>query len=136
MRPISHIVLHCTATRQDATIESIKRYWKDVNGWKSPGYHFIVEATGKLTQLAHISAVTNGVKGYNQTIINIAYIGGVDKSGRSVDNRTCAQKNTLNTIVCLLKKQFPEAIICGHKDFPYVAKDCPCFNAKNEYKCI
>ena len=72
MRPISHIVLHCTATRQDATIESIKRYWKDVNGWKSPGYHFIVEATGKLTQLAHISAVTNGVKGYNQTIINIA----------------------------------------------------------------
>ena len=33
-----------------------------------------------------------------------------------------------------LKKQFPKAIIQGHRDFPDVKKACPSFNAKEEYK--
>jgi N-acetylmuramoyl-L-alanine amidase len=31
---------------------------------------------------------------------------------------------------------FPNAIIQGHKDFPNVAKACPSFDAKAEYKNI
>jgi len=34
------------------------------------------------------------------------------------------------------KKQFPNAIVQGHKDFKGVAKACPSFDAKSEYKDI
>ena len=76
------------------------------------------------------------MKGFNKSIINICYIGGVDKLGKPIDNRTDAQKKQLYTRLKALKTMFPQAIIQGHKDFPNVAKACPCFNAKAEYKNI
>jgi N-acetylmuramoyl-L-alanine amidase len=136
MRTITHIVVHCSATGQDAKVEAIQRYWKQNLGWKSPGYHYIIEADGKETQLLTIAQPSNGVKGWNKSIINICYIGGVDKLGKPIDNRTDAQKRQLMTRLKALKTMFPNAIIQGHKDFPNVAKACPCFNAKAEYKNI
>ena len=136
MRTITHIVVHCSATGQDAKVEAIQRYWKQNLGWKSPGYHYIIEADGKETQLLTIAQPSNGVKGWNKSIINICYIGGVDKLGKPIDNRTDAQKKQLYTRLKALKTMFPQAIIQGHKDFPNVAKACPCFDAKSEYKNI
>jgi N-acetylmuramoyl-L-alanine amidase len=136
MRTITHIVVHCSATGQDAKVEAIQRYWKQNLGWKSPGYHYIIEADGKETQLLTIAQPSNGVKGWNKSIINICYIGGVDKLGKPIDNRTDAQKRQLMTRLKALKTMFPNAVIQGHKDFPNVAKACPCFNAKAEYKNI
>jgi N-acetylmuramoyl-L-alanine amidase len=136
MRTITHIVVHCSATGQDAKVEAIQRYWKHNLGWKSPGYHYIIEADGKETQLLTIAQPSNGVKGWNKSIINICYIGGVDKLGKPIDNRTDAQKKQLYTRLKALKTMFPQAIIQGHKDFPNVAKACPCFDAKSEYKNI
>jgi N-acetylmuramoyl-L-alanine amidase len=136
MRTITHIVVHCSATGQDAKVEAIQRYWKQNLGWKSPGYHYIIEADGKETQLLTIAQPSNGVKGWNKSIINICYIGGVDKLGKPTDNRTDAQKRQLMTRLKALKTMFPNAIIQGHKDFPNVAKACPSFDAKTEYKNI
>ena len=136
MRTITHIVVHCSATGQDAKVEAIQRYWKEKLGWKQVGYHYIIEADGKETQLLTIAQPSNGVKGWNKSIINICYIGGVDKLGKPIDNRTDAQKRQLMTRLKALKTMFPNAIIQGHKDFPNVAKACPCFNAKAEYKNI
>ncbi len=136
MRTITHIVVHCSATGQDAKIEAIQRYWKEKLGWKSPGYHYIIEADGKETQLLTIAQPSNGVKGWNKSIINVCYIGGVNKLGKPIDNRTDAQKKQLYTRLKALKTMFPQAIIQGHKDFPNVAKACPCFDAKSEYKNI
>jgi N-acetylmuramoyl-L-alanine amidase len=133
MRNITHIVIHCTATGQDATVDAIKRYWKEKLGWKQVGYHYIIEADGKETQLLTIAQPSNGVKGWNKSIINICYIGGVNKLGKPTDNRTDAQKRQLMTRLKALKTMFPQAIIQGHKDFPNVAKACPCFDAKKEY---
>ncbi len=136
MRTITHIVVHCSATGQDAKVEAIQRYWKEKLGWKSPGYHYIIEADGKETQLLTIAQPSNGVKGFNKSIINVCYIGGVNKLGKPIDNRTDAQKKQLYTRLKALKTMFPQAIIQGHKDFPNVAKACPCFDAKSEYKNI
>jgi N-acetylmuramoyl-L-alanine amidase len=136
MRTITHIVVHCSATGQDAKVEAIQRYWKQNLGWKSPGYHYIIEADGKETQLLTIAQPSNGVKAWNKSIINICYIGGVNKIGKPSDNRTDAQKRQLLTRLKALKTMFPQAIIQGHKDFPNVAKACPCFDAKAEYKNI
>jgi N-acetylmuramoyl-L-alanine amidase len=46
------------------------------------------------------------------------------------------QKESLLYLIKQAKKQFPNAIVQGHKDFKGVVKACPSFDAKNEYKAI
>ena len=133
MRTIKYIAIHCTATSQLATVASILKYWKERLKWKSPGYHYIIEASGKVTELLPIDKISNGVAGFNSVTINIAYIGGVYESGKTVDNRTPEQRASMSEIVKELKIQFPDAIVQGHRDFPNVHKECPCFDAKKWY---
>ena len=71
MRTINNIIIHCTATSQSAKVSSISNYWKNTLGWSNPGYHFIIEANGKVTKLLDINSVSNGVKGHNSDSINI-----------------------------------------------------------------
>lgn len=133
-REISWIVVHCTATPQTTTIESIKNYWKNNLGWKNPGYHIIVKPDGSAVELLPIDKVSNGVKGFNSVSINISYIGGVDDNNKPLDNRTDAQKATLLTLVKRYKEMFPNAIVQGHRDFPNVKKACPSFDVKEWLK--
>lgn len=123
-------MIHCTATPQYTTVESIRNYWKYTLGWANPGYHFIVDALGEVTVLLPITEVANGVKGHNQDSIHISYIGGVDEESRPLDNRTGSQKKVLAAVVKTLKQCFPNAEIKGHRDFEGVNKACPSFDAK------
>lgn len=134
MRQIKYIAVHCTATPQTTTVESIKQYWKTQLGWKMPGYHFIVKADGQVVNLLPIEQVSNGVKGFNSVTINVCYIGGIDNNKKPTDNRTPQQKQSLLKVLKELKQKFPKAIIQGHSQFPNVNKACPCFDAKKEYK--
>ena len=141
MRKIERIFVHCTAGPQTQSVETIKNYWKVHNKWKNPGYHYIIKADGEIVQLLDESKVSNGVAGYNSTSINVCYIGGVDKQGRPVDNRTDAQKSSLVKILTELKQRYPNAEILGHREIwgqnpAKWKKACPCFSAKEEYKNI
>ena len=136
MRIIKYLAVHCTATAQKAKVEDIQRYWREHLGWTMPGYHFIILPDGTIVELLSIDKVSNGVKNFNSVTINISYIGGIDKNNNPIDNRTLQQKESLIKLLTKLKKQFPLAIIQGHKDFPNVKKACPSFNAKEEYKNI
>ena len=119
-----------------------------LRGWKYPGYHYVVQASGKVVQLLDVDKVSNGVRGYNSECINIAYIGGVDAKGRAIDNRTAEQKAALRKLLMSLRAEYPTAIIQGHRDFsPDLNKNgkiepnewikmCPSFDAKNEYRDI
>lgn len=135
MRRIDWLVVHCTATPQTTTVASIQRYWRENLKWKSPGYHFLVEANGTVHNLQPINLPSNGVAGHNANSIHISYIGGVNGQ-RAVDNRTEAQKREILRLLTDLKKQFPNAKIQGHRDFPRVAKACPSFDAKTEYSAL
>ncbi len=136
MRPINYLVVHCTATPQSAKVESIQNYWKQAMGWKSPGYHFIVKPDGSYVNLQPIEKASNGVAGHNANSIHISYIGGVDGKNMPLDNRTAAQKATILKLLQDLKKQFPKAVIQGHRDFQGVHKACPSFDAKKEYQSL
>lgn len=137
-RPIKYIAIHCTATPQTTSLMAIQRYWKESLGWKSPGYHLLIEPNGTIHRLMDFNGVANGVKGFNKESIHISYIGGVDKQGKPVDNRTAVQKEAI--LKCI--KEVIEwsdnkcLIIQGHRDFPNVNKACPCFDAKAEYRGI
>jgi len=136
-RKIKYIAIHCTATSQDVKVDSIKRYWKENLGWKSPGYHILIDKNGIPYYFLDFNLPSNGVKGFNFESINIAYIGGVDDKTKPLDNRTNPQKATLlNCIHEVMLWAGGKLIIQGHKDFPNVKKDCPSFDAKKEYSWI
>lgn len=128
MRKINYLVLHCTATQPDATVEAIQRYWKEVMKWKSPGYHYIIEANGKVHNLLPESKPSNGVAGQNANSIHISYIGGVDSKARPKDTRTAAQKAATVELLRDLRGRYPKAQLLGHRDFPNVHKACPSFD--------
>lgn len=144
MRNITHIVLHCTATPQSTTVESIQRYWRAPkpkgNGWKSPGYHHIIKADGTIVDLLPIDQVSNGVAGHNSDSINISYIGGVDDKGKAIDNRTDAQKASQVLLLRKYKKMFPSVSIHGHRDFLKKGKpgwkECPSFDVAEWLKTV
>ena len=123
MRRIDYIVVHCTATPQNTTIESIQRHWRNVLGWKNPGYHYIIEADGKVTNLQPLHLPSNGVAGHNANSVHLSYIGGLQK-----DDRTPEQKRSMLGLIRELQSQFASAKVRGHKDFPGVTKACPNFD--------
>lgn len=131
-RKITKAFAHCTGTRANAKVESIIRYWKQNLGWKSPGYHIIVDQEGKWTYLQDFNVPSNGVLGHNTTSVHISYIGGLNSSGRDEDTRTAAQIEVMEAFFVGWKKRIPTIQIFGHKDM--AKKACPCFDAKNEYK--
>lgn len=117
MRTINHIVSHCTATLPTARVDVIVGYWANTLKWKYPGYHYLIEANGKIHQLLEESIPSNGVKGHNHDSIHISYVGGVDEHGKAVDTRTDAQKIAMLTLMLDLKTRYPNADIKGHRDF-------------------
>lgn len=140
MRDIKRIFVHCTAGSQKQTKQDLLNEFK-AKGWTNPGYHYVVFPNGTIEQLLPEKEVSNGVQGYNSTSINVAYVGGIDKSGKAVDNRTAQQKAALIKILTELKTRYPNAVILGHRDVwgddpRNWKKQCPCFYAKNEYAGI
>lgn len=143
MRQIKYIVLHCTAGPQSQSVATIKNYWKNVLKWKTVGYHHLIEASGLVHDLLPVESVANGVAGYNSNSIHISYLGGVDKSGKPVDNRTIKQKEAQILLVDRYKKLHPNAVVLGHRDFStdlngdgiletweYI-KSCPAFDVRD-----
>lgn len=135
MRDIKYIAVHCTAGPATQTTKAIKDYWKNNLGWKSVGYHYLINADGTIEQLAQESEITNGVAGFNSVTVHISYKGGVDATNKPKDTRTPQQKESILKLLKELRKRYPKAIIQGHKDFG-AKKACPSFEAKKEYANI
>jgi N-acetylmuramoyl-L-alanine amidase len=136
MRKIEFLCVHCTATPQSTTVESIQRYWKENLKWKSPGYHKIIKANGEVITLAKDEQICNGVVGFNSVSLHVSYIGGIDSRGNPVDNRTQGQRDALSQVLHAWRAKYPNAKIQGHRDFVWVSKACPSFDAKAEYAHI
>jgi N-acetylmuramoyl-L-alanine amidase len=135
MRNIKYIVVHCTATQPNATLEAIRRYWKEGRGWgDTPGYHYVIQRDGEITQLLDEEKQSNGVYGHNAESLNISYIGGIDKDGKPEDNRSARQRHAMFNKLVELSEKYPVAQILGHRDFPGVAKACPSFDVRQWLK--
>ncbi len=142
MRDIKFIVVHCTATPPETKIENIQRYWKEQLKWKNPGYHYIIKRNGEIVKITEEQNIANGVGGHNRYSIHISYIGGVNKEGKPLDNRTDAQIHALFNKLVALSEKYPNATILGHRDFSpdkdgdglieynEWIKACPCFDVK------
>jgi len=131
IRTIRYIVIHCTATPPNTTVESMKRFWKEVRKWgDTPGYHYIIHRDGSIEQLLSEDKNSNGVYMHNSVCLNLAYIGGIDKDGQPLDNRTPAQKHAMFNKIVQLTEKYSGAQVLGHRDFPDAKKACPSFDVK------
>jgi N-acetylmuramoyl-L-alanine amidase len=128
LRPVTHLVVHCTATPHNAEISSIERYWRETLKWKAPGYHKIILASGEVVTLLPDSKIANGVSGHNKSSLHVSWIGGLHN-----DNRTLAQRQALAAVLWQWLKIYPDSKIVGHRDFPGVRKACPQFDAGAAY---
>lgn len=134
MRKINNLVIHCSATKegQDFHAADIDK-WHKAQGWQCIGYHYVIDLDGTIEKGRDESVAGAHVSGHNSDSIGICYIGGLDKNGKSKDTRTEKQKDSIIRLLFQLLCKYPEADILGHRDFPNVKKDCPCFEVRKDY---
>lgn len=135
MKEVLYIVVHCSATRisQRLGVEDIDRIHR-ARGWTMIGYHWYVERDGEIREGRKEQYAGAHVRHYNEHAIGVCYEGGLDERGRPTDTRTPEQKASLWYLLKDLKESYPQAKIVGHRDFPNVQKECPCFDAQTEYE--
>ena len=146
MRTIDHIIIHCSATREDRSLaveelETIHRR----RGFRGIGYHYYIRRDGTVVNTRPLEVVGAHCKGHNAHSIGICYEGGLDCRGRPADTRTPEQRASLRLLVNQLKQRFPACRVCGHRDLsPDLNGDgeiepeewikaCPCFEVKREF---
>ena len=126
------IVIHCSATRaiQDVGASDIRK-WHRQKGWADIGYHYVIRRSGKVEPGRQADTVGAGVQGHNADSVHVCLVGGLnDETWKPEANYTPQQWESLTKLVGTLSKKYPEARVLGHRDFPNVAKACPCFAAK------
>lgn len=114
---VRYIVVHCTGTRRML-----------VNEMDKLPYHFVITRAGRLINLKPI-APTDGT-------VELAWLGGLDKNGRHVDNRTGEQNETLFNTLLVLTEKFDEAEIVGADKLYVYGHPNPGFDLKawlNDY---
>ena len=133
-RPISRIIVHCSATAEgkDFTVADITR-WHKSQGYATIGYHYVVYRDGSIHVGRDVHQIGAHCQGYNTGSIGVCYIGGCGLDGKTAkDTRTDAQKQALRTLLSQLRKMYPKAQVYGHRDFTK-AKACPSYDARREY---
>lgn len=133
MRTIEKIIIHCSATPEgrDYTVEQIRKWHVNGNGWQDIGYHFVIYRDGSVHEGRPINQIGAHTFGLNAHSIGICYIGGCASDGETPkDTRTPAQRAALKALVRRLLTEFPGATIHGHNEF--ANKACPSFDVKKE----
>lgn len=132
MRKITKIILHCSATPEgrDYTVADIDR-WHKQRGWQGIGYHYVVYRDGSVHPGRPVEQIGAHTSGHNANSIGVCYIGGVAADCKTPkDTRTPAQRAALRDLVELLRAEYPNATIHGHREF--ANKACPSFNVKTD----
>ncbi len=133
-RDITELIVHCSATPygKDFSAATIDEWHRTNDHFQSIGYHYLVHLDGRVELGRDVSHIGAHCKNHNTFSIGICYIGGIGQDGKAADTRTAAQKVALAAILQVWKGLYPNAQIYGHRDF--AAKDCPCYDARSEYK--
>ena len=137
MRKIELIVIHCSATRCDRPfpMEELEACHR-ARGFRCCGYHYYITRDGQLHIGRSEEMAGAHARRYNTRSIGVCYEGGLDERGNPADTRTPAQRHALVALLRSLKVDYPDARILGHRDLPWVRKDCPCFDARTEYESL
>lgn len=132
MRTINWLVVHTAATRPSMDIGVTEiRSWHKARGWSDIGYHYVIRRNGTVEKGRPDARVGAHVSGHNRDSLGICLVGGVnERTLRPENNYTKAQWDALEKLLGRLSMRHTDARVIGHRDFPGVAKACPCFDAE------
>ena len=135
MRTITLIIVHCSANKAGSALRlaDIDRYHRSL-GWKGCGYHYVIPTDGTIEKGRDEAEVGAHCKNHNRHSIGVCYIGGLSADGKPEDTRTDAQRVALRKLLEALHREYPHALIVGHRDLN-PRKACPCFDVVAEYQC-
>lgn len=137
MKP-KHITVHCSATPPSQPHVGVValRDMHMAKGWSDLGYHFVITRDGHWHDGRPITRQGAGVRYYNKDNVHICLVGGVDEGGKPEFNYTDQQMATLRYRISDLCSQYgiKQENIKGHRDWPNVAKACPCFDIQDKLK--
>ena len=122
-REVERTFIHCTATSNPNTsVEDLRRWHVDQNGWSDIGYHYYIDTAGDLHKCRPLSVTPAAQKGHNTGTIAICLNGLVEYDFNE------AQFTTLQMLCTEINAAHPEMTFHGHKEV--AAKDCPVFDYK------
>lgn len=130
-RKIDEIILHCTATAEgkDYTVDDIRRWHVQGNGWKDIGYHYVIYRDGTVHVGRPLDQIGAHCTGHNAGTVGIVYVGGLSADGKTAkDTRTAAQREAMYTLCRILCDALGIKKITGHNQ--YAAKACPSFDVR------
>jgi len=133
MAKITKLIVHCSDTpngRPNTAADIL--YWhtgpvsEGQRGWKSAGYHYVIEVGGNVEPLVPLDddafiepwEIANGAHGHNHESIHICLIG--------KDKFTREQWDALHRLTSDIGFKHPDITLHGHNEFS--SKACPGFN--------
>ena len=115
---IAYLVVHCSDTADDDALTGRDIHDMHLSfGWDGVGYHRIIGRDGVIEYGRPDYWIGAHVKGFNEVSLGVCLIGRQDF--------TDAQFAALETILRDWRYVYPDAQICGHRDFDYTDKTCP-----------
>ena len=134
MRTITLIIIHCSATPEGKSLsaEACRQDHILHRGFRDIGYHFYITRDGEIHRGRALEKIGAHCRNHNAHSVGVCYEGGLDANGKPKDTRTLEQKGALLALLRELKRQFPKALVVGHRDLNPM-KGCPCFDAVKEY---
>lgn len=142
MRPLTEIIIHCTATRADwwaskstaQKVAEIKLWHTRDRGWKDIGYHYLIDRNGYTVAGRPLDQVGAHTQGRNTGTVGIALFGGHGSATTDEfsDHFTPEQDAALRKLIAELRAKYPSIkAVSGHNQ--HAAKACPGFHAPTWY---
>ena len=107
-RKINSIIIHHSASPSTTTLEQIRKWHVEDNGWNDIGYHFIITDDGTIHEGRPLSKVGAHTKGKNRYSIGICVVGNT-----SIIAPSMTQMEQLTLLMSALRHDFqlePEGI--------------------------
>ena len=118
---IKHLVVHCSDTPDDELLGAREIHEMHLGfGWHGIGYHRVINREGVIETARPDYWQGAHVYGHNEISLGVCLIGRQHFSD--------AQFNALENVLRQWQIDYPQASICGHRDFSYTDKTCPNFD--------
>ncbi len=111
--PVTRLIVHHSASSLNTTVEQIRRWHVDQNGWSEVGYHFVILRGGTISKGRPLPYQGAHAKGSNSNSIGVCLVG--DNTTES-DGWTPAQVASLHRLWDSVQVIFPGIEIFGHRD--------------------
>lgn len=140
--PVREIVVHCAATspswmaRRSLTekVAEITRWHVEDRGWRTIGYHHVIDVDGARWPGRPETEIGAGVEGHNRGVIHVCLIGGAGSAATDDFARhfTPAQDASLRSILRDISARTRIQRVSGHNE--WAAKACPGFHVPTWFK--